>query len=136
MVIRNFYHDVLRDYIKSLDIFFDPESGAVYEPGREDGAPKFLFTEVTGYAILDFLLLHSISGDGAYLARARKCADWIISAAQDPCGGVLTRYYFDQDRRPELSDLSFSARRIFAFDTAICLKGLTGASGDRAPPLR
>jgi mannose-1-phosphate guanylyltransferase len=126
MIINNFYQDVLRDYKKNIDIemFFDSETGAVYEPGREDGTPKFLFTEVTGYAILDFLLLHAITGDEAYLARARKCADWIINAGQDPCGGVLTRFYFDQDHRADLSDMSFAGRRIFAFDTAICLKGL------------
>ena len=127
MIINNFYQDVLRDYQNNIDsqIFFDPQTGAVYEPGREDGTPKFLFTEVTGYAILDFLLLHAITGEDEYLARARKCADWLINAAQDPCGGVLTRFYGDQDHRADLRDMSFAGGRIFAFDTAICLKGLT-----------
>ena len=69
MSLNNFYLDVIRDYENNLDVFFDVDTGAVYEPGREDGAPKFLFTEVTGYAILDFLLLHTITGNPSYVER-------------------------------------------------------------------
>ena len=124
MIIKNFYMDVLKDYEGNLDVFFDSKTGAVFEPGREDGTPKFLFTEVTGYAILDDLTLHSLTGDKHYLEKAHKSAEWIAEHAQDPCGGVLTRFYFEQDADADLIDKSFTGRRIFSFDTAICLRGV------------
>ena len=124
MIIDNFYSDVLKDYEANLDVFFDRETNAVFEPGREDGAPRFLFTEVTGYALLDFLLLYSITGDEAYIDRANRAATWIAQCAQDECGGVLTRYYFEHDKDDALADKSFAGRRIYSFDTAICLRGM------------
>ncbi len=124
MIIKNFNEDILRDYEANLEIFFDQETNAVVEPGREDGAPRFLFTEVTGYALLDFLQLYSITGNKKYIEKSRTSADWIINSAQDSSGGVLTRYYFDKDTNPELADKSFSGRRIYSFDTAICLRGM------------
>lgn len=124
MTIKNFYKSVLGDYEKNLGVFFDPDTGAVVEPGREDGTPRFLFTEVTGYAILDDLTLLSLTGNRRYLAKAKKSAEWIMSHAQDPSGGVLTRYYFERDGEPDLADKSFAGRRIFSFDVAICLRGM------------
>ncbi len=135
MVITNFYNDVLKDYEKNLSIFFDPATGAVFEPGREDGTPKFLFTEVTGYALLDDLTLFSLTGNQRYLDLANKSAGWIIAHGQDPSGGVLTRYYFERDPDPELIDKSFAGRRIFTFDVAICLRGMVALyryTGDKA----
>ena len=127
MIIGNFHNDVLKDYENALDIFFDAETGAVVEPGREDGAPRFLFTEVTGYALLDFILLFRLSGNPVYIEKTVKSANWIRDHAQDPCGGVLTRYYFEHDNDPKLDDKSFAGRRIFAFDVAICLRGMVAA---------
>ena len=124
MVIDNFYKDVLQQYIENLELFFDPDSGAVIEPGREDGTPKFLFTEVTGYALLDFLTLYRLTGKQLYIDKAIKSADWIKDCAQDPSGGTLTRYYFDHDGSPDLSRNSFSGRKIYAFDVGICLRGM------------
>ena len=124
MIIRNFGEDVLGDYETQLDHFFDAKTGAVVEHRRNDGTPRFLFTEVTGYAILDFLLLYSITGKEEYLFKAGKCGDWIINSARDACGGVKTRYYFEEDGNPDLLATSFYGRRIFSFDTAICLKAL------------
>jgi nucleoside phosphorylase/mannose-1-phosphate guanylyltransferase len=118
------FSEILKDYERCLDTFFDAESGAVFEAEREDGTPKFLFTEVTGYAIKDFLLLYSLTGNEDYLDRAKKCAAWIEAEALDPCGGVRTRFYFEKDTEPELIELSFHGRRIYAFDTAVCLSGL------------
>lgn len=124
MIIKNFYADVLKDYETNLDVFFDHDTNAVFEPGREDGTPKFLFTEVTGYAILDFLLLYSITGNQLYIDKANKSATWISNHAQDESGGVYTRFYFDRDHDAELADKSFSGKRIYSFDTAICLRGM------------
>ncbi len=122
--IKDFGEDVLNDYESCLENFFDPESGAVLESERDNGIPKFLFTEVTGYAILDFILLHSITGNDEYIERAKKSADWIKKQAMDPCGGVKTRYYFEKDGETRLMETSFYGRRIYSFDTAICLKSL------------
>ena len=115
---------MLSPYERNLPLSFDAETGAVVEPGREDGTPAFLFTEVTGYSILDQLLLHSLTLRQCHLNAARRAADWIITKAVDPSGGVLTRFYFDQDERLELVNKSFSGRRIYSFDTAICLSGI------------
>jgi mannose-1-phosphate guanylyltransferase len=122
--IKDFGEDILKDYESCLGSFFDPESGAVLESERDDGTPKFLFTEVTGYAILDFIFLHSITGNDEYLERAKKSADWIKKEAIDPCGGVKTRYYFEKDSETGLIETSFYGRRIYSFDTAVCLKSL------------
>ncbi|MCP5182379.1 MAG: hypothetical protein H6993_00380 [Pseudomonadales bacterium] len=127
MQIRQFHDMVVKDYEASLDVFFDPDTGGVLEPGREDGAPRFLFTEVTGYALLDFLLLHSLTGDKQYIDRVVKSANWIRDHGQDATGGVLTRYYFDHDDDPSLAFTSFAGRRIYAFDTGICLRGMVAA---------
>lgn len=124
MSIRNFGNDVLGPYERNLPLFFDSETGAVIEPGREDGTPAFLFTEVTGYAILDRLLLHSLTLRQGHMDAARRAADWIIAKGMDSTGGALTRFFFDHDDRPELADKSFAGRRIYSFDTAICLRGL------------
>lgn len=124
MPIRNFGIEVLGPYERNLPLFFDGETGAVIEPGREDGTPAFLFTEVTGYAILDRLLLHSLTLRPGHLEAAKRAADWIVAKGLDPTGGVLTRYFFDADDRPELADKSFAGRRIYSFDTAICLRGM------------
>ncbi|MEQ1717627.1 MAG: hypothetical protein ABL907_16885, partial [Hyphomicrobium sp.] len=104
MAIQHFGREVLGPYEGSLPVFFDQETGAVLEPGREDGTPAFLFTEVTGYAILDRLLLYALTQKQGHLDAARRAADWIVDKAIDPTGGVLTRFYFDQDERPELAD--------------------------------
>ncbi|NNE35503.1 MAG: hypothetical protein HKN13_09710, partial [Rhodothermales bacterium] len=124
MIISNFHNDVVAPYESALDLFFDADSGAVYEPGREDGTPAFLFTEVTGYALLDFLTLHALTGNNRYIDKANRAAQWIYEHAQDPCGGVLTRFFFARDTEPALSNKSFAGRRIYAFDTAICLRGM------------
>jgi mannose-1-phosphate guanylyltransferase len=124
MIIKDLYRQIIAPYEKVLDLFFDPANGAVYEPGREDGTPPFLFTEVTGYALLDYLRLYALTGNETHIEKAKRAADWIRTVAQDPCGGVLTRYFFDQDADPNWSDKSFAGRRIYAFDTAICLRGM------------
>jgi mannose-1-phosphate guanylyltransferase/nucleoside phosphorylase len=118
------FSTILKDYEGVLNVFFDRNTGAVFESGRDDGSPKFLFTEATGYAIKDFLLLYSLTGEKDYLGKAKKSAEWIRNNAIDPCGGVKTRYFFEKDAEASLADLSFNGRRIYSFDTAICLSGL------------
>jgi mannose-1-phosphate guanylyltransferase len=118
------FHNILYDYTNSLGTFFDPETGAIYEESREDGRPKFLFTEATAFAILESILLYSLTGKSEYIEQAHKSACWIIDKAQHECGGVRTRYYFERDGDKNLSDTSFKGGRIFSFDTAICLKAI------------
>ncbi len=135
MIINKLYDDIIAPYEKSLSLFFDSETGAVQEPGREDGTPRFLFTEVTGYALLDYLRLYGLTGNENHIEQAKRAAKWIHSRAQDPCGGVLTRYFFEHDSDTAWSDKSFSGRRIYAFDTAICLRGMVNLydfTGDSA----
>lgn len=135
MIIKNFSVEVLEDYEKSLNIFFDQGTGAVFEPGRDDGTPAFLFTEVTGYALSDFILLYSLTGNASYIRMARASASWIINHAEDPCGGVLTRYYLNRDSEQAFAGKSFAGRKIYAFDTAICLTGLSALYGFTKDPL-
>ena len=126
MIIENFHRQVLAPYEQAFGQFFDDKTGAVLEPRREDGTPPFLFTEVTGYALLDCLTLHALTGKDLYIERANRAAGWIraVAQAQARCGGVCTRYYFERDEDPELAGSSFAGRRIYAFDTSICLRGM------------
>ena len=82
--IKDFGEIILKDYESCLERFFDLESGAVLESERDNGIPKFLYTEITGYAILDFIFLHSITGNNEYIERAKKREEWIKKQAIDP----------------------------------------------------
>ena len=118
-------NDIVGKYIESLSNFYHGETGAILEKGREDGRPAFLFTEVTGYAVSDCLSLYMLTNNRKFVEMANKAAEWIIRKACAPSGGVYTRYYFDKDTEEKLASTSFSGRRIYAFDTAICLLGLS-----------
>ena len=122
----DFLGGLLSDYTKNLDRFFDVETGTVKEEARDDGRPPFLFTEVTGYAIRDLLLLHSITGDACYLSKAIKASDWLIHTACDESGWLRTRYYFERDNDDDRGLDSFAGGNIFSFDNGICLGGLVG----------
>lgn len=120
----DFEKDILYDYENTLDMFFDSSSGAVIEHSRENGTPSFLFSEATGYAIINFLLLYQITNNARYIEKAQKSSEWIINSALDPDGGIKTRYYFHNEHNIELKDTSFYGRKIYSFDTAICMKGI------------
>ena len=124
-----FVSALIGDYRKNLNRFFDQRTGAIKEKTRDDGRPAFLFSEVTGYAIADLLLLHSITGDPLYLESAIKASDWLIHTASDERGWIRTRYYFERDAEDELRLNSFTGGNIFAFDNGICLGGLTALYG-------
>lgn len=120
----SFFDLLIGDYTKNLDRFFDEKTGAVREGTRDDGRPPFLYSEVTGYAIRDLLLLHSITGNATYLRKAIKASDWLICAASNEEGWIRTRYYFDQDKDDAQGLDSFAGGNIFSFDNGICLGGL------------
>ncbi|MDD5556322.1 MAG: hypothetical protein PHN82_03625 [bacterium] len=86
------------------------------------GRPSFLYTEITGYGITTLLLLARVSGDRGPVARAVRAAEWILSAAAHPCGGVLTRLYAGGEDADPL--YSFEGGRVFSFDTAMVLYGM------------
>jgi mannose-1-phosphate guanylyltransferase/mannose-1-phosphate guanylyltransferase/mannose-6-phosphate isomerase len=115
---------MVSDYIQNLDRFFDARTGAVYEGIRDDGTPPFLFSEVTGYAMRDLLLLHAMTGDASYVNRAEKAAVWLMRKAWHGNGWIRTRYYFERDDNESLNLYSFAGGNIFTFDNGICLNGL------------
>lgn len=115
---------LVKDYVQNLDRFFDEGTGAVREGTRDDETPGFLFSEVTGYAIRDLLLLHALTGDAVYLTRAEKAATWLTQQAWHRSGWILTRYYFEQDTDENLWLYSFTGGNVFPFDNGICLGGL------------
>ncbi len=94
------------------------------ENGRENNIPRFIYTEATAYAISDCLLLYQLTGRQKYLDRANLCAKWISFAIDPLSGGVRTRFYFENDQEEKYIDTSFAGRRIYAFDTAICIEAL------------
>lgn len=112
------------DHSRNLARFLDAETGAVREGTRDDGRPPFLFSEVTGYAIRDLLLLYAIKGEAEYLTRAFQAADWLVRTAADERGWVRTRYYFEHDADEARRLDSFAGGNIFSFDNGICLGGL------------
>src|SRR6185369_2886476 len=120
----SYFTTLIGDYEKNLHRFFDEEMGAVRENMRDDGRPPFLFSEVTGYAIRDPLLLHSLTGKSSYFEKAIKAADWLLNTACDATGWIRTRYYFDRDTDEDLRLDSFAGGNIFSFDNGICLGGL------------
>ena len=121
---RFFLAGLIGDYEKNLDLFFDEKTGAVKEGTRDDGRPPFLFSEVTGYAIRDLLLLYFITGESRYLSKAIKASDWLMGAACNEDGWIRTRYYFERDEDIDLRLDSFAGGNIFSFDNGICLGGL------------
>jgi mannose-1-phosphate guanylyltransferase len=120
----DFLATLVGDYRNNLPRFFDDQTGAVKEGRRDDGRPPFLFSEVTGYAIRDLLLLHSITGERIYLNKALQAADWLIYTASNEIGWIRTRYYFEQDTDENRGLDSFTGGNIFSFDNGICLNGL------------
>jgi mannose-1-phosphate guanylyltransferase len=121
---QNYFTSLIGDYVKNLDLFFEEGVGAVREGTRDDGRPPFLFSEVTGYAIRDLLLLHSLTGDPSYFERAVAASDWLTETACDAGGWVRTRFYFERDADEERRLDSFAGGNIFSFDNGICLGGL------------
>lgn len=120
----SYFTTLIGDYKKNLHRFFYEEVGAIRESMRDDGRPPFLFSEVTGYAIRDLLLLHSLTGDSSYFDKAIKAADWLLNTACDASGWIRTRYYFERDTDEDRRLDSFAGGNIFSFDNGICLGGL------------
>ncbi len=121
--VPGFLSTLIADYINNLDRFFDTTTGAVQEPTRDDQTPAFLFSEVTGYAIRNLLLLHSLTGDDSYLHRAEKAARWLTETAMHK-GWIRTRYYLAKDKEEAQQLYSFHWGNILPFDNGICLGGL------------
>lgn len=119
-----FLTTLVTHYVKNLDRFLDKSTGAVREPTRDDKTPSFLFSEVTGYAIRNLLLLHSLTGADEYFQRARQAARWLTEYAWHK-GWIRTRYYFEKDKEEAQRLYSFHWGNILPFDNGICLGGLS-----------
>lgn len=83
---------------------------------------SFLYSEITGYAITTLLFLNSIFKENLYIEKAELAAGWIMEAALHRCGGVLTRF-FKQDQAGDEA-FSFSGENIYSFDSAVVLYGM------------
>ncbi len=98
---------------------------AVVEENRHDGTPRCLYSELTGYYILDSLRLYDLRGDPVFLTEASEAATWLTSHAMaNEYHGVLTRHYMKHDSEDRVRETSFSGGNIYSFDTAICLIAL------------
>lgn len=120
--------DLVRDYQRALDHFYDDATGAMQEPARDDGSPAFLYSEVTGYAIQALLRLYVLTGQQDNLEKAKKSADWLLTFARSH-HWIRTRYYGDHDSDPTLRLYSFAGGNGFLFDNGICLAGLAKLCG-------
>lgn len=73
-------------------------------------------TEITGYAASTFIYLHSITGDPAYLERARCAARFLTRSAWDPALQVFPFEYAETGEPPE--------PLAYFFDSGIIARGL------------
>ena len=147
MIYNNkFFSDVIKHHeniLNSSDFFYQTNSekltGIVREKKRQDNRPQFLFSEVTGFALLDLLATSGLTGNTQFENRAKEAGEWLCgmvfsgnanslwrnegipSAWQN--GWIGCRYYFKEDQNPDFMD-SFSSQHIFVFDCAIVLLGL------------
>jgi len=53
----------------------------------------FLYSEITGYALSAYMFMNRIYPDANWLEAAGSAAEWLMSNAFHPLGGVRTRYY-------------------------------------------
>ncbi len=82
----------------------------------------FIYSEITGYGISSLIYLKKIYKSGVFSERAIAAAKWLINNAITPEGGVLTKYYYDNNNADER--YRFENQNVFAFDTGIVLYGL------------
>ena len=88
----------------------------------QDNSYSYVYSEITGYGMTTLLYLGSRFGDDAYLDKAASAADWLISLASHPCGGVKTREYYKQQEGAD--HYSFDRGNIYAFDNGMVLYGM------------
>ena len=92
---------------------------AWYDPSEKNYS--YVYSEITGYGITTLLYLEELFGDEECLDRAIAAADWLMSEAVHPSGGVKTRdYYGEMD---EADRYSFDSGNIYAFDNGMVLYG-------------
>ncbi len=83
---------------------------------------EFLYSEITGYAITMLLYLNKISPNKVFVDRGKLAADWLLSKAIHPVGGVRTRHYYDLENAHP--GYSFESEILYAFDNGIVAFGL------------
>lgn len=82
----------------------------------------YTYSEITGYAITNFIFLHERESKNIYLLRAILAAEWLLDKASHKSGGVKTRYFLDNKNTNELYD--FANGVVHSFDNGIVLNGL------------
>ncbi len=87
-----------------------------------EGGYSYVYSEITGYGITTLLYLGDRFGDGQCLERAGAAAEWLMSNAAHPCGGVRTRDYYNETEESDL--YSFDSGNIYAFDNGMVLYGM------------
>ncbi|MBI1978607.1 MAG: glycoside hydrolase family 47 protein [Candidatus Aenigmarchaeota archaeon] len=82
----------------------------------------FIYSEITGYGLTTLLFLNSIFKNEISLSRAKLAAEWVISNAFHPSGGIKSRCYYEKSEEDE--QYSFERGFLYSFDSAIVMNGL------------
>ena len=84
---------------------------------------SYAYSEITGYGITTLLYLEDhFEGEQNFLAGAVSAAEWLMTHAIHPCGGVKTRDYYHATEESHL--YSFDSDNIYAFDNGMVLYGI------------
>jgi hypothetical protein len=87
----------------------------------DSGKYSYVYSEITGYGITALMFLKELF-EGDFVKRAEWAADWLMTRAAHPSGGVRTRYYLTEMKDSE--NYSFESDNFFAFDCGMVLYGL------------
>ena len=111
--------NMVEDWLLNSGIQSD-DGGFYAWQDMEDKSHTYLYSEITGYAITTLCFLYVVTKNKAFIDRAKRAADWILSDALDPSGGVLTRKYL----KNAVSHYSFERGNIYSFDCAMAAFGM------------
>lgn len=94
----------------------EPTGGVARYYCSDTETNKPVSTEITGYTASAYAYLYRVTGENAYLERARKTAEFLSHSAWN---GELSLFPFEHPSPSELSD-----RHAYFFDTGIIVRGL------------
>ena len=92
------YGPVLRKCFKSLDAYWDSKAPTpAYEPAPTKGNGHDKYYDDNAWVIITFAEAYQLTGDAAYLARARETARFVASGWDEQLGGGIWWHQLHKD---------------------------------------